>query len=121
MTLKTGGEAIQNYRRIVNWADFWYLHGIHLRVDIKKINSSVFFFLFMWIKYHIGFLSTEKENHRISLFCRTVGENVVIGLPLYLFGCGINGSGGMNVGDLRGGVDWWHRVLCGLSSAAVLV
>lgn len=50
-----------------------------------------------------------------------VVENVVIGLPLYLFGCGINGSGGMNVGDLRGGVDWWHRVLCGLSSAAVLV
>lgn len=84
MTSKTGGEAIQNYRKIVSWADSWNLHGVHLRADIKR-----------------------KRNR--------------IGLPLYLFRCGINGSGGMNVGDLRGGVDWWHRVLCGLSSAAVLV
>lgn len=35
--------------------------------------------------------------------------------PLYLFGCGVDGSGGMNVGDLRGGVGWWDSLWCKLS------
>lgn len=33
----------------------------------------------------------------------------------YLFRCGVDGSGGMNVGDLRGGVGWWDSLWCKLS------
>lgn len=46
---------------------------------------------------------------------------VFTGMRLYLFGCRIDGSRGMNVGDLRVTVGWWDSVRCGLSSGAVLV
>lgn len=44
-----------------------------------------------------------------------LGFGMPVAPSLYLFRCGVDGSGGMNVGDLRGGVGRWDGLWCKLS------